>query len=76
MAILASLGFRSKVARFVALVFAVGLGALLEWGQSFVPGRDMSFADGIANTLGVFSGMLFFRLQGKALVDRLRLYFG
>ena len=61
MAILALLTFDSGIARISALIFAVALGAALEWGQSFVPGRDMSLLDGIANTLGVLSGTLLFR---------------
>ena len=61
MAILALLTFDSGIARISALLFAVALGAALEWGQSFVPGRDMSLLDGIANTLGVLSGTLLFR---------------
>jgi hypothetical protein len=48
MAILAFLTFDSGIARISALFFAVALGAALEWGQSFVPGRDMSLLDGIA----------------------------
>ncbi len=72
MAVLALLSFGSKTARFVSLLSAVGLGALLEWGQSFIPGRQMSFMDQIANTLGVLSGALFFRYQGHALMDWLR----
>jgi VanZ family protein len=61
MAVLAFLTFDSGRARISALVFAVALGAALEWGQSFVPGRDMSLLDGIANTLGVLAGTLLFR---------------
>jgi VanZ family protein len=72
MAVLALLSFGSKTAIFVSLLSAVGLGALLEWGQSFIPGRQMSFMDQIANTLGVLSGALFFRFQGHALIDWLR----
>jgi VanZ family protein len=69
MIILAFLTFRSKPAQFLAAVFAIGLGIVLEWGQSFVPGRDTSLIDGIANTLGVFSGMIFFRFQGRTLAE-------
>jgi VanZ family protein len=63
MAVLALLSFRSKTARFVALLAAVVLGGLLEWGQSFVPERNMSLIDETANTLGVLSGTLFFRFK-------------
>jgi VanZ family protein len=74
MAVIALLSFGSKKAGLVALLSAVGLGALLEWGQSFVPGREMSLTDGITNTLGVLSGALFFRLQGHILINWLRSY--
>jgi VanZ family protein len=69
MAILALLGFDANSARFVALVGAVGLGALLEWGQSFVPGRDMSLIDGVVNALGVLVGAMFFRSRGHILLN-------
>lgn len=75
MAVLALLSFGSRTARFLALLSAVGLGALLEWGQSFVPSREMSLIDQIVNTLGVLSGALFFRFQGSTLVDWLRSFF-
>jgi VanZ family protein len=67
MAVLACLTFNSGVARVSALFFAIALGAGLEWAQSFVPGRDMSLVDGIANTLGVLSGTVLFRLRGHHL---------
>ena len=69
MAILALLSFGVGSTRLVALLAAVGLGALLEWGQSFVPGRDMSLADGIVTALGVLAGALFFRFRGYILLD-------
>lgn len=67
MAVLAFLVFNSGIARILALFFAIALGAALEWGQSFVPGRDMSLIDGAANVLGVLSGVLLFRFQGRRL---------
>jgi len=76
MAILAFLTFNTTTARLLALVLAIGLGAGLEWGQSWVPGRDMSLADGIANTLGVLSGACVFRLRGRALAEWLQLRAG
>ena len=69
MAVLALLSFDARSTRLVALVGAVGLGALLEWGQSFVPGRDMSLVDGVANALGVLVGVVFFRFCGHILLD-------
>jgi hypothetical protein len=41
-----------------------------------VPGRDMSLIDGVANSLGVFAGALFFRLRGQVMVEWLKSYFG
>ncbi|WP_300160213.1 VanZ family protein [Solidesulfovibrio sp.] len=35
----------------------IPLGGLLEWGQSFVPGRTASMGDAVANALGVFLGI-------------------
>ena len=71
MAMLACLAFRSGSARISALIFAIALGAMLEWWQSFVPGRNMSLIDGIANTLGVLSGTLLFRFGGLYFVEYL-----
>jgi len=73
-AILALLSFEGRFARLAALLGAVGLGAILEWGQSFVPGRDMSLADGITNALGVLVGALFFRFFGHTLLNWIRLH--
>ena len=76
MAILALLSFNITSTRLVALLAAVGLGALLEWGQSFVPGRDMSLADGLVNAMGVLTGALFFRFRGNILLDWIRSHLG
>jgi VanZ family protein len=35
----------------------IPMGALLEWGQSFVPGRTADMGDAVANALGVFIGI-------------------
>lgn len=72
MAILVLLSFKSKSCQFAGLLGSVGLGALLEWGQSFIPGRDMSLLDGLVNALGVFSGALFFRFRGQIWLDWIR----
>lgn len=76
MGVLAFWAFDSGIARISALFFAIALGAVLEWGQSFVPGRDMSLVDGIANILGVFSGVLLFRLRGRFFVECLERFIG
>jgi len=47
-------GERRSMAWLAAGVFAYG--ALLELGQHFVPGRDMSAGDLLANGLGVAAG--------------------
>jgi len=43
-------------ARMAAFSMIV-LGVLLEWAQSYVPGRSASLADATANTIGVFAGL-------------------
>ena len=68
MAVLAMMSFKGRISRLAALLGAIGLGVLLEWGQSFIPGRDMSLLDGAANTLGVLAGALFFRFWGETLI--------
>ena len=65
MAVLAFLTFKAGTPQILALLFAVVLGAALEWCQSFLPGRDMSLWDGIANTLGVISGVVLFHFRGQ-----------
>ncbi len=46
------------------LLWLLGLsyGVLDEWHQAFVPGRDPSFGDVIADGVGVMVGVLLFRL--------------
>lgn len=55
---LIGLTFEGRNGRFSAIIGAICLGFLLEWGQSFVPGRDMSLADGLVNTGGAIFGLL------------------
>ena len=47
---------RGETARNAAYLM-IPLGGLLEWGQSFVPGRASSMMDAVANAVGVFLGM-------------------
>lgn len=47
---------RGDTARNVAYCL-IPLGGLLEWGQSFVPGRASSMMDAVANAVGVFLGI-------------------
>lgn len=42
---------------WLLFVLALAYGALIEWGQSFVPGRDTSAADMLANALGASLGL-------------------
>lgn len=63
---LIGLTFPGRNGRLLAALGAIGMGFLLEWGQSFVPGREMSLADGIVNTCGVLAGMLLFYWRGRA----------
>jgi hypothetical protein len=48
----------------------------LSWVQSFVPGRDMSLVDGIANTLGVIAGMVLFWFRGQHMTRTVARFIG
>ena len=52
-----ALGFPGKKPAFVLALGLVLLGAALEVAQFYVPARDMSLGDGIANALGVILGV-------------------
>jgi uncharacterized membrane protein YjdF len=57
---------RFKRADIYAMLFAAGYGALLELAQLFVPGRDCSFGDLVANLSGVLFFFVLYRiLWGK-----------
>lgn len=60
-------GFISTKIRsyFVGIPIFIAYGLLMEFFQGFVPGRDPSFYDALANSLGVFSGFFIFRLFGR-----------
>jgi VanZ family protein len=45
----------------LALAIAIGVGALDEWNQAFVPGRFASLTDATLNTLGAAVGVLLWR---------------
>lgn len=52
---------RPRLMLFLAAILAVSLyGALDEWHQSFVPGRDMSAADFISDVIGAFLGIIIY----------------
>ena len=56
------LGYPDRRHVVMLLVGLIALGAGLEVGQSFVPGRAMSMGDVMANTLGVLGGLIVGRL--------------
>ena len=62
---LLGLTVKTRNGRFVATFCAIGMGFLLEGGQFFVPGRDMSLADGLVNTSGILLGLLLYRKWGQ-----------
>ncbi len=45
---------------FLLWIMGAGYGALDEWHQSFVPGRDVSVGDWMANSVGVMLGLVLF----------------
>ena len=60
-------GFLSTKIRsyFIGIPFLIAYGLLIEFFQGFVPGRDPSFYDALANSAGVFSGFFIFRLFSR-----------
>lgn len=61
-AALAWAGFRARrVSSLVLILLGMAYGALDELHQGFVPGRDPSWADLLADCVGVVLGFLFFR---------------
>jgi hypothetical protein len=61
-------GFAGPAIRL--LIMGAGYGALDEWHQSFVPGRDVSAGDWLADTAGVALGLLLFSSLGSRFRDR------
>lgn len=60
-------GFLSTKNRsyFIGIPFLIAYGLLIEFFQGFVPGRDPSFYDALANSVGVFLGFFIFRLYSR-----------
>jgi VanZ family protein len=58
LAVLPMVGFSMRRIALPAALSMIILGVLLEIGQYFVPGRDCSFWDMVANGLGVVAGIL------------------
>ncbi len=50
----------SSLPGLLFLLIGVGYGALDEWHQSFVPGRDASVGDWVADSAGVMLGLVLF----------------
>ena len=63
-------GFRTRLQTTLILLFLIGWGVLMEWLQGYVPGREVSGLDIVANKIGVTIGTaLYFvwkRVQSKA----------
>lgn len=72
MAILIVLSFDAWPGRVAGLLGAIVLGMLLEWAQSFVPGRHMSWLDGMANGMGVLLGAVLGAWQGERIAGYVR----
>ena len=70
-ALLAILWFRlfdlyqidQRKSSYLVLMIAIGFGIINEWIQFFIPGRYLSATDMIFNTIGVFSGILIYRIM-------------
>ena len=60
-------GFISSKIRsyFIGIPFLIDYGLVIEFFQGFVTGRDHSFYDALANSMGVFSGFFIFRLFSR-----------
>ena len=60
-------GFLSTKIRsyFIGIPFLIAYGLLIEFFQGFVPGRDPSFYDALANSVGVFLGFFIFSLFSR-----------
>ena len=71
---LLGLTVKNRNGRYLAVLGAITLGFLLEGGQFFVPGREMSLADGIVNTCGVLFGMLVYHRVGQTVENWLLSY--
>ncbi len=61
--ILLSLAFKDlAIAYKISLL--LGFGMLIEIVQYFIPGREFSFLDVVADSIGIFIGIMFYQLQG------------
>ncbi len=70
------LSIQSNLIRGIFIFISLSLGITLEFIQSRLPYRDMSFMDGVTNVIGLFCGVLLFMLfsrQVKWLIKKLKL---
>ena len=71
MGILAMISFKRRNSRLFVILLTLIIAYLLEWGQTFVPGRVASLTDGLTNYLGLLAGMGFYwvylRCTGNAI---------
>ncbi len=54
----------------VVILMGLGYGVLDEWHQSFVPGRDASVGDAVADAIGVIVGFAIFRRRALSFARR------
>jgi VanZ family protein len=70
MAVLALVSYEKRGGQISAVLLTVVIAILLEWGQSFVPGRLATLTDGVTNMLGLLVGVLlywfYFRRLGNS----------
>ena len=60
----------SKIPGYQLLLIGLVYGYLDEWHQSFVPGRFPSWADGLADVVGLIIGFYFFNRFFSKSLDR------
>ena len=58
-------GFRSRLQTTFILLFLIGWGVLMEGLQGFVPGREVSGLDIVANSIGVAIGTALYFVQKR-----------
>jgi VanZ family protein len=68
LALLPYAGFREERQARAAALCMIALGALLEFGQGFIPERTTSLADMTANACGVFLGIWAGRTLRRAVI--------
>ncbi len=61
--VLLSLAFKDLSITYKVFLL-LGFGMLIEIVQYFIPGREFSFLDVVADSVGIFMGVMFYKLQG------------